>query len=450
VAVRKALATLMLVGLVAACAPARAASPPVPELVGAQPATTHVAVELVADHTDLDQDRDPDRQFVGVHVVGPAVSGESNLDDLAGDDLAGDDLAGDDLAGDDLAGDDLAGVAPTGVEVDAVTGWEAFDRSLERSIISNGSPGLSVAVMSHGQLVRSSALGRHGVGSGRPVDEYSRFRVASISKIITAVVVLQLVDEGLMELDRPIGARLAAGLGLGPVSPGVAALTAEHLLSHTSGFGSYQNSFFSERQLTCADVGAQALASGSATPGSGMRYSNMNYCLAHLLIEEVTGQSYTDAVYERLLTPLGITGMRLAGTYDTGPDEVVHFSRPGRNYMEALGGAGAWIATATDIARIVDSLDPATPGWRPLGPDLLARMRQPPLGRADGGYGLGLILYPDGSVGHTGTLESTHAMVVSRPDGVTWALLVNGEHPRQSASLRSMVDRAFVAGFPDG
>jgi D-alanyl-D-alanine carboxypeptidase len=333
---------------------------------------------------------------------------------------------------------------------DQFTGWAAFDRSLERSIIEGGSPALSVAVMAQGQLVRTTALGHREAGSDQPVDEYTRFRVASISKVITAVVLLQLVDEGVIALDQPIGARLAAGLGMGAVSPGVAALTAEHLLSHTSGFGSARNSFFSERQLTCTDAGAQALASSSITPGGAMSYSNMNYCLAHLLIEELTGQTYADAVYERFLTPLGITGMRLAGTYDVGPDEVVHFSRPGRNYMEALGGAGAWIATATDIVRIVDSLDPDTPGWRPLSPELLLRMRQPPLGRTVGSYGLGLILYPDGSVGHTGTLESTHAIVVSRPDGITWAVLVNGEHPRESAALRTMFDRAFAAGFPDG
>ncbi|CAN5577545.1 hypothetical protein BH23ACT3_BH23ACT3_00260 [soil metagenome] len=406
----------MLAGVVAACAPVRAASPPVPELVGAQPATTHVAADLVADERD--------RDLAGVERGEPTTA-VGLTDRPAADE-------------------------PESADTATLSGWGAFDRSLERSIIANGSPSLSVAVMADGQLVRSIALGQHAVGSGQAVDEYSRFRVASISKIITAVVVLQLVDEGLIGLDQPIGARLAAGLGVGSVSPSVAALTAEHLLSHTSGFGSYQSSFFSERQLTCADAGAQALASGSATPGGGMRYSNMNYCLAHLLIEELTGQTYTDAVYERFLTPLGITGMRLAGTYDTGPDEVGHFSRPGRNYMEALGGAGAWVASAADVARIVDSLDPVTPGWRPLGPDLLARMRQPPLERAAGGYGLGLMLYPDGSVGHTGTLESTHAMVVSRPDGVTWAVLVNGEHPRESAALRSMVDRAFAAGFPDG
>lgn len=406
---RHALIALLATGLAAACAPARAAPPPVPELVGAEPVAVHEQID--------------------------------SLDPVGG---------GPGTERPELA--PTAGAAPDGHDAE-LTGWAAFERSLESSILDNGSFAFSAAVVVDGELVRSFGRGELVPGedrpaASRPVDAVSRFRVASISKIVTAVVVLQLVDEGLIGLDEPIGARLAAHLGVEPVAPSIAALTPEHLLGHVSGLGAFRNSFFAEQGLTCADAGAAALR-GTAAPGAGMSYSNMNSCLAHLLIEAVTGQSYADAVHQRLLAPLGITDMRIAGTYDVGPDEAVHFSRPGRNYMEALGGAGAWIANAADIARIVDALDPATPGWRPLSDELLVRMRQPPLGRS-GGYGLGLILYPDGSVGHTGTLESTHAMVVSRPDGVTWAVLVNGEHPRESAALRTMVDRAFAVGFPDG
>ena len=55
-------------------------------------------------------------------------------------------------------------------------------------------------------------------------------------------------------------------------------------------------------------------------------------------------------------------------------------------------------------------------------------------------YGLGLICFTDGSWGHTGTLESVHAMVVHRPDGVTWSILVSGDHPTQTGELRAIFD----------
>jgi D-alanyl-D-alanine carboxypeptidase len=64
---------------------------------------------------------------------------------------------------------------------------------------------------------------------------------------------------------------------------------------------------------------------------------------------------------------------------------------------------------------------------------------------ADGrGYGLGMMVFGDGTFGHTGTIENTHAMVLDRPDGVTWSVLVSGEYPWESDDLRGIVDRSLA------
>ncbi len=430
---RRAAFVLGAVLVAAACAPTRAAPPPVPEMVGPQ------EPPALADML-------------------PDVDGADDPADDAGDD-AGDEGTDTrtgprpELIGVGLAGPDTIDGSPTGATGDAadlerigLTGWAAFERSLGDTLIRGGSPNASFAVAVGGEVVRAGGLGE-GV-AGADVGPGTRFRIASISKIITAVLVLQLVDDGVIGLDEPVGGFLADRLGVTPSDPAVAAITAEHLLSHTSGLGPATPSFFGERGLTCRQIAAAELAGRINAPGGGVRYSNTNSCLAGILVEELTGLDYADAAYRRLLGPLGITEMRLAGTYDIGPDEVEHFSRPDRNYMEALGPAGGWIASAADVVRIMDSLNPDSPGWRPLGDDLLERMRQPPFGRPGGSLGLGLILYPDGTFGHTGTLESTHAMTLARPDGVTWAVLVNGEFPRESARLRTFVDRALAAAFP--
>ena len=131
--------------------------------------------------------------------------------------------------------------------------------------------------------------------------------------------------------------------------------------------------------------------------------------------------------------------MRLARTFDDDPGQVVHPSAPLRNYMEVLGAAGSWVATPSDIVTIMNSIDPALPGWHPLSPAMLELMRQPQtLAYPTAGrwYGLGLMSFGDGSFGHTGTVESTHAMVVDRPDGVVWAVLVSGEYPWETNDLR--------------
>jgi D-alanyl-D-alanine carboxypeptidase len=60
-------------------------------------------------------------------------------------------------------------------------------------------------------------------------------------------------------------------------------------------------------------------------------------------------------------------------------------------------------------------------------------------------YGLGLIVFADGSYGHTGTIENTHAMVLARPDGVTWSVLVSGEYPWETDDLRPIFDETMAA-----
>ena len=185
----------------------------------------------------------------------------------------------------------------------------------------------------------------------------------------------------------------------------------------------------------------------SHAPGTRHLYSNLNYCLLGLLIADVTGQPYEAAATQLLMQPLGITGMRLVATVDPNPDEVVHVSGAQRTYMQSLGGAGAWVATPADMVRILDSLDPTTPGWHPLSPELSALMREAldvsypePSERR---YGLGIVVWPDGSWGHTGTVENTHTMLVRRPDGVTWCILVSGDVPESTEELRDVFDRAF-------
>lgn len=339
--------------------------------------------------------------------------------------------------------------APTVAPFPPLTGWEAFDAYLNRTIIGGGSTAASVAVSIDGEIVHRAAMGVRAIGSFDLAEPQDRFRVASISKTITAITALQLVEEGLVGLDEPIGGLVAAGIEVEQPRAGTDAITLRHLLTHTSGFGQHENLFFGHQVESCEDaarVGFQR--SLQSTPGGGFRYSNMNFCVLGLLIEEVTGQPYEEVVYERLLTPLGISGMRLAPTHDLGPDETQHRTTEGRNYMEVLGAAGAWIATPSDLVTIVDSLDPTTPGWKPLEPETVAMMKtsvnDPRV--PDRGYGMGLILYGGGNSGHTGTIESTHAMVLDRADSVTWAITVSGAYPNDTPRLASIIDKALIAG----
>jgi D-alanyl-D-alanine carboxypeptidase len=356
--------------------------------------------------------------------------------------------------------------------------WKAFDDALAYRMLGSGDYAVSVAIAVDGRVVHTGAFGyrvpprppreRGGGTADRPpntrvpttttrgqrpdgVQTTDRFRIASISKILTATVVLQLVEDGELKLDQPVAQQLADYVGVRVRDPGVAAITVRQLLSHTSGLSTYDSLFFGAGADSCPTA-AQVGLTGTlvAPPGTRYVYSNLGFCLLGLLIEQVTGRPYDVEVKERLLDPLGITGMRLAATFDPNPDEVEHPSVPTRNYMEVLGPAGAWVATPVDLVKIVDSLDPSRPGWHPLSTRMLELMRRPArkvryVHRDDHWYGLGLIVFADGSFGHTGTIENTHAMVLARPDGVTWSVLVSGEYPWETDDLRPIFDETMAA-----
>jgi D-alanyl-D-alanine carboxypeptidase len=385
-------------------------------------------------------------------------------------DPAGEPSDGDDLATDDLATDDPSFEAeplrpfevqvaddapPSGPGLDDAgsagsTGWSAFDANLDAALLINGNSAASVAVSIGGDVVHA-----RGFGSRAPLlndditDTDDRFRIASISKTITAITLLQLVEQGVVGLDDEVGQRIADQLGITP-SAGARRLTVRRLLNHRSGFSKYDTQFFRKGADSCTDAARIGIQSGGG--GGGYTYSNMNYCVAGVLIEALTGTSYTAAAYEQLLTPLGLSGMRLANTFDPGPQEVLHATTLGRNYMETLGAAGSWIATPSDLVTILDSLDYTTPGFKPLEPETVQLMATPG-GAAFGqrGYGFGIISYGGGRYGHTGTIESTHAMVLNRGDGVIWAITVAGPYPDETSRLESIVNRAFeAAGFISG
>ncbi len=328
--------------------------------------------------------------------------------------------------------------------------WAVFDQIVSNRLVDRGDLAAGVAVSVDGRLVHVAAYGRR-----TPVDpiDYTvptdRFRIASISKLLTAVTVLRLVEAGHIGLDEPVAARIAASLGVSP-NDGWSTVTVRQLLSHTGGVPKYRGQFFGGDFTTCEGAAIYGLSNGlDRSPGTAHVYSNLNFCLLGLLIADITGRSYEESVNDLVLRPLGIRGARTVGTYGANISEVVHPSAPGRAYMEALGGAGAWVATPADLVRLVDSLDTTRPGWHPLSAELAALMPIPMAGVSfpDPGqrlYGLGTIVWPDGSWGHTGTVEATHAMVAHRPDGVTWSILVSGETPAETESLRDVFADALA------
>ncbi len=324
---------------------------------------------------------------------------------------------------------------------------DLFDAAIKLHTIDAGSRDVSAAVIFQGQLIHTFAAS--SAKFSRPVNVDTNFRIASISKILTAETVMKLVEQDLLQLDEPIVGRIADTFGLTVADERARNITIRQLLSHTSGISNFLNIFFDAGSYDQMGMLKEALSVPLASePGSTFKYGNVSYVLLGKAIELVTGLSYQDATKKLVLTPLGLDSFRLVGTYEFGPNDALHAVSGSRTYMEQLGPAGAWVATATDVAKLLDSLDPQSPSAHVISAESMALMKLPatpvPVGPI-WDYGFGLRLFVSGEWGHSGSIENVHAMAIHRPDGLSVSVLVNGTKPKETDDLIEAINEAVLA-----
>ncbi len=223
--------------------------------------------------------------------------------------------------------------------------------------------------------------------SGLPLDPDATWRIGSITKTFTAIVVLQLVDEGRIDLDDDIGQYLD-----NPLVPTGA--TVRHLLQHTSGVPDYTPRY-NEVARSCPEnaIDPFALVAGERpafAPGAEWQYSNSNYLVLGQLIEALTGLPPASAIRERVIGPLGLGATYLEGSEDGPPPvpAVADFYDSGPGPITC--GTPVW-ANATDGGMIsnaqdLDTFFRAVFGGQLVSASSLAAM----LETNEFGYGLGM------------------------------------------------------------
>ncbi|RLU79717.1 serine hydrolase [Streptomyces griseocarneus] len=279
----------------------------------------------------------------------------------------------------------------------------------------------------------------------RAIGSDDQFRIASQTKTFTSVVVLQLVDEGKVELDAPIE-RYLPGVVTGNGYDGTK-ISVRQILQHTSGI---PDKFGAPRANPDGTYNLREVVRAALTnppqfpPGTSWVYSNINFLVAGLLIEQITGMPAGDAIDARIIKPLGLT--RTA--YPRGGDRKLDAPYlPG--YMGArVGPFFIWgeatfaeeltlYATAGAMASTEENLvtfEQALADGKLVSPAMLAQMRKtvPMIGwPANMGYGLGLMrldLSCGGQAwGHLGDLKTGHSSgTFATDDGRHAALVTNG------------------------
>ncbi len=294
-------------------------------------------------------------------------------------------------------------------------------------------PGLSVAVVKAGAVIKAKGYGLANLETNTAATPETVYQLASVTKQFTAAAVMLLVQDGRLALDDPV-ARYVNGAP--EERKGV---TVRHLLAHTSGIPDYlKGPLAGVRDDTTPGAIIQAVSALPPTfaPGQGWEYSNTNYLLLGLIVQRVAGQRFDGFLADRVFRPLGMTATRMTSADDVIPDRAALYTWNGSEWQNAAplnptiwdNGSGGFVSTVLDLAK----WDAALASDRILGPAAKQQMWTGVSlneGRTgDYGFGWGVLKV----LGHR-LLEVNGARLgaaanVARyvDDGLTVILLMNG------------------------
>ena len=377
---------------------------------------------------------------------------------------------------------------------EAMPPFENYDRSMAMFMEKHRLPGASIAVTNGGEVVFAKGYGYADVAVNEKVHRDSLFRIASISKPITAVAVLQLHERGKLDLDDSAFMLLdmndvfddAEGDDAEGIEKRLRDITIRHLLQHRGGWdrnasfdAMFRSVTFAEKSGADPPADQQAVIHAMLTqpldfvPGERYAYSNFGYCLLGRVIEKLTGQSYESYVKQNVLDPIGATQMRLGATRLEGRAEnEVRYYHPGTGKsvfqsdlkqmvphpygawnLEAMDSHGGWLASATDLAKFAAAFD--NPATCPiLSEESINLMHQRPPGIAghthEGiekpvyySFGWSNRVVSDGKLNHwhTGSLPGTTSILIRRHDGKNFVALMNSRVSPVSEHLGREMDR---------
>jgi N-acyl-D-amino-acid deacylase len=380
----------------------------------------------------------------------------------------------------------------------ALPGLDSFDVEMNALLDRWKVPGGGLAVGLHGRIVLTRGYGLAERETQRPVDPATRFRLGSLAKPVTAVAVLQLVEQGRLGLDDLLLPRLGE-MGPRPAAvtdPRVHRITIRHLLQHTAGFdrGEAGDPVFppysaqsAARQKAPLPPSCQTVLRDNLErkldfdPGTRYAYSNLGYCILGRVVEIVSGQAYVDYVKQHVLGPVGARGMDIGSSFAGAEDESAYYEYPGaalvestpgigaarlvvapygRYAMETMDSFGGWIGSPVDYLRFMMAID----GQRAaalLRPETVRLMLAPPPGLEPkpAFYGLGMYVRPlkDARQNwwHAGSLSGSKTLSVRTGVGYAWVATFN-MRPRDRDGFARDIDVSLwraagaVKAWPDG
>lgn len=374
------------------------------------------------------------------------------------------------------AASSLGQVPAPQVSGQALPGLDSFDAEMLRLMQSWDIPGISLAVAKDGKLVLAKGYGLADRGAGTPMTPDTLFRMASVTKTVTAVAVLKLVQDKKLGLDDA-ALPLLAKAGVVPESvadPRAKEITPRQLLQHAAGMDREKSGdpFFmpllrdvGRRQrvspVTCPAIIKDTLERPlDFRPGERFAYSNTGYCMLGRIVEAASGEPFPQYVSRAMLRPAIGKDYVMGNTLDPLPGEAHYHSYPGQPNVPAAPGVksfvgvpapygsytienmdalGAWVATPTDVLKFFLAIDGAR-GAPLLSADTMRKMQEPPAFHSEDGarkpyHGLGIEVKKTAhgvNWWHTGRQPGVITLALRSSNGFAWVVAFNGRPPDTS------------------
>jgi CubicO group peptidase (beta-lactamase class C family) len=327
-----------------------------------------------------------------------------------------------------------------------------FDVAMTNLLNDFDIPGGQLAITYQGRLVYSRGFGFADSSTNTAVCPDNIFRIASLSKQITAITIMHLYEQGMVGLNDTVfgpNGILNDSIYLDIIDPLVYGITVKHLLSHQSGM--YASGFNLMSSML------------NFAPGSSASYSNSGYVWLGRVIEKLTTQDYETYVRDTILAPIGITDMHSGKSLliDQFPNEVHYYDYPGaplvpslldptilvpRQYggtfsMEISKACGGWIASAQDLCKLLCAVDKFSSRPDILSQATISTMVQPIHSFLGNPYALGWYINTSTNAWyHSGGFTGTMTYQARRYTEINYALFVNSNYSSgQYTALSNLV-----------
>ena len=220
----------------------------------------------------------------------------------------------------------------------------------------------SVAIASNGNVIYQNAIGYSQLNGDikTPATVKTKYRIGSITKMFTATMVFQLIEEGKLSLTTPLSTYF-------PQMPNATKITIGEMLSHRSGLHNFTNdamylTYMHTPQTEAVMLTIMATEKPDFEPDTKAEYSNTNFVLLGYIIEKITGKLYKEELKRRITSKIGLTDTYYGGNASVANNEAYSYTfadkwqQQPETDMSVPGGAGALVSTPTDLVKFIDAL----------------------------------------------------------------------------------------------